>query len=109
MDLSEFKHLERVREELSALPSNLVIDAEQVLVLYMFNMYLVNLADARGLEIVGHTLRHKEGLDLLVVKSRVDGDPMVCFISGRTPYNCMKIFLRRLLENTCEWREDRYA
>lgn len=75
----------------------------------MFTMYLVNLGEHDGWELRGHS--HKRGVPLgtLVVKVVLHEKPLVCFISGRTLVNCIRIFLRRLEEDTVEWRDDKYA
>lgn len=103
------KVIGRLVKELDALPLNGVFEKEKVLTCYMFLVYLVNLLGPLGIHYRGHSLRERAALDLLVVKVTIEGEGKVCFVSGRTPISCMAVFLRRLEEDTVEWRPDRYA
>ena len=85
------------------------LSREDLRTFYMYDMYLVNLMDDEGLVWRGHTYKNGSPLGLLVVKAVIDNSAVVCFINGKGPLTCKRIFLRRLAEGTVEWREDRFG
>lgn len=84
------------------------VSRTQIRALYMFHMYLVNLAEADGWEYYGHSFKSGLPMGCLTVKADIDGIPHVVFTSGRTPIACIVAFVRKLEEGWLEWRPDRY-
>lgn len=102
-------HVEGFKESLEAWTDHRFVSREDIEALAMFVMYIVNLADAGGWLYRGHSFRMGVGLSTLVVKAMLDDTAVVCFVSGKTFVNCVRIFLRKLDEDVVEWRQDKYA
>lgn len=102
------EYLRRFRIALEDWTDERMITREQIHTLAMFNMYLVNLADADGWQYDGHSYKRSPYLDCLVVKATVDGIPSVVFTSAKTHMGCVKIFLRKLKDGALTWQKDKY-
>ena len=74
----------------------------------MFTMYLVNLADADGWSLDGHTWRESQSLGCLVVKATIEETPYVVFTNAHDLVSGMRIFLRKLEAGLLEWIPDKY-
>lgn len=84
------------------------ISRKELRAVAMFNMYLVNLLDDIGWQYYGHTYSQKSRMGCLVVKADHEGTPHVVFTNARTYPGSVIVFMRRLAEDTLEWRPDRY-
>ena len=103
------KHLDELGEQLSILPEDAILGRDDVLILYKFTMYLVNLCEDQGVTFRGESFKYGVPMCLLVVKVTIDDRGYVCFINALSRLNCYKIFLSRLEDGTVEWREDKFA
>ena len=101
--------LETIEEELSLLPVDGCISRDSVRTWYRFNEYIVNLLDPLGIVWRGYTVKGQGQLTLLVMKVAIDDIPQVAFVTGRTPTDCMSIFLAQLEDRRVAWRPDKYA
>lgn len=103
------EHVERFEEALKEWTDSRFASADEIRTLAMFNMYLVNLAEADGWVYRGHSWKESEHLGCLVVKAVVDDIPSVVFTNARTPVASMRIFLRKMEGDFLEWVPDRYG
>lgn len=101
-------YLEQFRQSLQAWTDERMITRQQIEDLAIFNLYLVNLAEAAGWSYDGHSLTYGTPMCRLCVRGTLEGIPHVVFASGRTPTACVRIFLRKLEEGWLEWVVDRY-
>ena len=107
-DVLDTEVYRQFEEQLSKWTDNRFLDQDQVRALGLFTVYIVNLADHFGWVYCGHSFKVSVGMSTLTIKSMVDDLPMVCFTSGRTFQNCVKIFIRKMLGDMVEWRNDQY-
>lgn len=105
---SNGQHLDDFEKSLSTWTDERFLSRTQVRALYMFTMYLVNLAEADGWEYYGHSYKVGLPFGCLTVKADIDGIPHVVFTSGRTYVSCVVAFVRKMGEGWLEWRPDRY-
>lgn len=108
MGARDNQHVEAFREALDGWTDQRFATREEIEALCMFNLYLVNLAEADGWVYDGHSLNVGSPMCRLVVRGTHDGIPHVVFTSGRTPTACVRIFLRKLDEGWLEWSVDRF-
>lgn len=109
MDNNNNKHLADLQASLEGWTDERFLTRKEIAIAYKINCYMVNLGDDAGIEFRGFSFRARLPLGLLVVKATIEKQSFVCFVSGRTFLTCFKIFFSRLLEDTVEWREDRYG
>lgn len=102
------KHLEQFEQALAGWTDERFISRDELRALAMFNLYLVNLAEQDGWEYYGHSYKAGTPMGCLVVKATIDGVPQVVFSSGRTPTNCVRIFIRNLGDGLLNWQRDKY-
>lgn len=100
--------LEQVELALTEWTDERIISAEDIRTWYLFNVYIVNLADDDGWRYDGHSFSMGQPMSLLVVRGTLDGIPHVVFSSGRTTTECVRTFLRKLQEGWLEWSVDRF-
>lgn len=108
MPARDSAHVEEFRKSLKDWVDERFISRNDLEALAMYHMYIVNLGDDQGWLYDGESYKPGRVMGRLVVKSWVQEEPFVCFISGRTYVNCVRIFLRRLAEGTAEWVPDKY-
>lgn len=101
-------YVEQFRTSLASWTDERFVSRDDLEALSMFSVYLVNLAEEDGWQYDGHSYAVRLPLSCLVIKATMDGSPVVCFNSGRTFGNCVRIFLRRIDSNLVEWRPDKY-
>lgn len=109
MDPRDAEHLKNFGEALAAWTDSRFVSADEIRTLAMFNMYLVNLAEADGWEYRGHSWKESQYLGCLVVKAIVAEVPSVVFTNAKTPIASMRIFLRKMEGDFLEWVPDKYA
>ena len=76
---------------------------------YWFHVYLYNEILKVGGEYTGHVFRLKGSQTLLVVKAFFEGTLRVVFVTAQDEPNCIRIFFRKLYEQTLEWKRDKYS
>lgn len=108
MDSMANEHLVRFEEALQSWRDERFVSRDQVRALAMFALYIVNLSDYHGWRYDGHSYKVGVAFNTLVIKATFNGAPVVSFVSGRTFVNCVRIFFRRLEEDTVEWRDDKF-
>lgn len=108
MVASSFEYIDQFVSSLEVWTDERFVSREEIRCLSMFSMYLVNLADLGGWQYDGHSFKRSIPLGCLVIKGTIDDTPVVCFISGRTFANCVKILMRRIESDTVEWRPDKF-
>lgn len=106
--LDESPFLVSWRECVQAWSDERFLTKEELDALFLFATHIVNLGDAAGWEYAGHSYKRATPLGVLTVRAVLDESCVVAFISGRTFLNCVKILLRRIREDTMEWRVDKY-
>lgn len=57
----------------------------------------------------GHTLNHKNGTWLLVVRCTNKGKPEVAFMTGERPAGAIRSFAIALVNGLVKWQPDRFA
>lgn len=100
--------LNAVGEVYSVVTDRRYFTTEEVQTLYMFEKYLVNLLEARGVEYRGQSVKYGIPMCLLVLKGRVEGQNVVAFINGLSILGCKKIVVQQLLRGVVAWRDDRF-
>lgn len=108
MDPMDSPHIEEFLKALGGWTDERFISRAQLEDLAMFNLYLVNLAEADGWVYDGHSLKIGQPMSTLVVRATMEGTAYVVFTSGRTTTGCIRAFLRKLREGWLEWRPDRF-
>lgn len=103
------QHLEGLEQTLQQWTDERYFTRDSLRDVYLYERYLVNLLDDRDIIYRGDSFRYSLPLSLLVVKVTIGDEPYVCFINGRLRETCYRIFLRRLQEDTVEWRVDQYG
>lgn len=58
--------------------------------------------------LTGFSFRQEERQGLLVVRRLREDVHEVCFINGRTFVDCVRIYVRKWLEDTLRWYPDRF-
>lgn len=99
---------ETFQEALACWTDERHISREQIATLFYFGQHIVNLADDNGWVYDGHSYKEGVPLGTLVIKAHLEDTPVVCFVSGRTFLNCVRVFLRKVDADLCEWRADRF-
>ena len=102
------QHVAGFHQALTGWTDHRFVSRDELEALAMFDMYLVNLLEARGRSYYGHTYSQKGRMGCLVVKANWGEIPQVVFTNGRTYVACIRIFLRRLQEDAQDWRLDKY-
>lgn len=77
--------------------------------LVWYFLYVQNVLSQFSMEWVGCTFSQKETYFLLTTKVVREGVRQVVFTSGRTPIDCVRIFVRKWHDDTLEYYEDQYA
>ncbi len=108
MDPMDSQHVAGFQDALQGWVDQRFVSREDLEAISMFSLYLVNLLDARGRVLYGHTHAQKGKMGCLVVKADYEGTPQVVFTNARTYPACIRIFLRRLQEDALDWRADKY-
>jgi hypothetical protein len=108
MDPRETEHVKEFETALAKWADQRFVTRDQVRALAMFSLYLVNLAEHGGWSYYGHSFKAGSPMSVLVIKATIQEEPVVCFNSGRTFCNCVRIFLRKLEADLVEWRPDQY-
>lgn len=101
-------HVEEFRKSLEGWTDERFATRGELEDLAMFNMYLVNLAEADGWAYDGHSMKLGAPMSTLVVRGTIDGVAHVVFSSGRTTTGCVRAFLRKLREGWLEWQVDKF-
>lgn len=109
MDPKNSEHVEAFEDALERWTDSRFLSRDEVRTLAMFNMYLVNLAEADGWQLRGYSWKESAYLGCLVVKATIDGAPSVVFTNAKTPIASMRIFLRKLEGDFLEWVPDKYG
>ena len=108
MDAIDNPQVVEFRKALETWTDERMVSSEDIWNLAMFNVYLVNLAEADGWVYDGHSLKYDQTSSTLVVRGTIDGIPHVVFSSGRTPIGCVRAFLRKMGEGWLEWQKDKF-
>lgn len=96
-------------KHLAGLPDTGPVSRTDVLLWVDFHYYVVNLLEEQGLTFRGYTVRDKGWATLLVMKV-VRGDlPLVAFFTERDTTGCIKVFFRKLANETLAWVPDKYS
>ena len=85
------------------------VTKDELAALLLFVVYGQQCLSQINRELRGWTLRQKGVTCLLVVKVTFDGVPQVVFTTARNPTDCIRVFIRKLYADTCEWVPDQYA
>lgn len=101
-------HLDGFRESLEGWTDERMVTKEDLWAMAMFNLYIVNLAEADGWHYYGHSFKNSQPLAVLVVKATLDDLPVVVFTSGRDTMGCIRIFIRKLEQGLLEWTKDKF-
>ena len=108
MDPRDTEYVKRFDEALRNWTDERFVSRDQIRDLAMFNLYLVNLAEADGWDYYGHSWKQGRVMGCLVVKATVEGAPYVAFTSARNITNGIGIFLRKMRGDAVEWVPDRF-
>lgn len=108
MDPRDTEYVQEFKKSLGVWTDERFASRQQLEDLAMFNLYLVNLAEADGWTYDGHSYKNSVPMGCLVVKATIRDIPYVVFTSGRTPVSCIRIFLRKMEEGLLEWQKDRF-
>lgn len=101
-------YLENLGKALEQWTDNRVLSHEDLRAMVLFDVYMLNLAEADGWSYDGHSITIALPMSRLVVRGTLDGIPHVVFSSGRTTTACKRAFLRKMEEGWLEWQVDRY-
>lgn len=108
MDPMNSQHVAGFRKALESWEDSRFVSRGDIEALSMFSLYLVNILEHRGFEYYGHSWKESKRLGCLVVKVDREGTPYVAFTNARTYTASVRTFLRRVQEDSVEWRPDRY-
>lgn len=108
MDPRETKYVKEFEASLADWTDERFVTRDQVKALAMFGLYLVNLSEYGGWSYYGHSYKASNPMGVLVIKATIGEEPVVCFSSGKSFCNCVRIFLRKLEADLVEWRPDQY-
>jgi len=108
MDAMDNVHVAGFHEALEGWTDHRFISRDELEAVSVFCMYLVNIVEARGFTLYGHTWKKTGRLGCLVVKVDREGTPYVGFTNASTLIGSMRIFLRRMQEDSVDWRPDRF-
>ncbi|MCK4627156.1 MAG: hypothetical protein KAV00_17725 [Phycisphaerae bacterium] len=101
-------HIEAFDSALEGWNDHRFVTRQELRAVTMFSVYLVNLLEGIGFYYYGHTYTQKGRIGCLVVKADREGTPLVVFSNARSYTRSVIVFLRRLDEDTLEWRKDKY-
>ena len=101
--------VERVESFITRLPTDGPVEPQDVSTWFYFLEYLVNLLESQGLFLRGYSFKSQGWSWLLVVKVVWRETPQVAFTTERNPTGCMRVFLRKLGDETVNWQVDRFA
>lgn len=108
MGASYDKHILAIEKAANDWGDSRFFTKDELVALYMYKKYLVNLLDDEGLEYRGESVKYGVPMVLLVVKVTRDGAGLVTFVSALNIISCYKTFIARLISDTVEWREDQF-
>jgi hypothetical protein len=109
-EIHELPYGERMLEaQTELLCESPYMSKSQFRALVTLNNRMPNVLDPLGYTFVSLSFRESDSLPLLIVKVRNDEGTWICFTNGRSFFNCVVIFLRKLAENRIAWRADKFC
>lgn len=109
MELTDFPALMNILNGLEGTTQQADGYLDEIKTLTTYGVYLVNLLDERDVAYRGESFKYGVPMCLLVVKVSIQDEPYVCFVNALSRTNCYRIFLRRWLEDSVEWRPDKFG
>lgn len=85
-----------------------VLSTEDYKTLAWFFHYGQNVFSEFGMDWLGASFRQRGTRCTLAVKAIYDDAQRVAFVTGRTPMDCMRIFVRKWHQGTVSWYLDKY-
>lgn len=99
---------ESVKQTLSGWTDHRLLDKEELTAMLLFLVYGQNVYSQFSADWTGASFSQSESTCLLVARRVENGIPQVAFCTGRTPTDCMRIWWRRLRDDTLTWTRDKY-
>lgn len=106
---SEQAHVKRVLQLADECTDFRWVTKDELVSLLLFVVYGQQCLSQIDRELRGWTLRQSGVSCLLVVKTTLNEVPHVVFTTARNPTDCIRVFIRKLYADTCEWVPDKYA
>jgi hypothetical protein len=108
MDTQTLDLVTVVEETLKDWHDHRLCSKDELVAAIWYLVYGQNAFSQFGADWTGCSFSQSEETCLLVGRRVFQGDAQVCFVTGRTPMDCMRILHKRYEKDTLNWSKDKF-